>query len=689
MSNDPKKKFKGPYKGLSLNVYLFLFFLLIGIFPLIFQAFLDVNSIKKHLLELETEYDSVLLQLQTSPLESRIDTYSELVKFVSQLPAVAEILDRGQERAGSVERDVAFKRYKGVITRAFKKYPDIINIHIHDAAGEELLSISRQADQNFSINSESTELPYNKELTLKIISMVNDDLLIIPYIKESVEGYYGVNHSLLLRMAIPIIFDGEKIGYYISDIDIGILSLSFPSVKWVFSDGSFLTPNPAADSAFELFPGLEKLFQTGESGVCGDSLKIAWSPLYSSEEGGLVLWAGMDIRYEFVHHSTEQIFTRLIVVSSVLGGLSFILIFAFATQMRRFFLALLESLGKIILHEDIPVYNGSNVAELNHFMAQMQALGEEHKRLEDKNKAANESLRKSEWLLHTMANAVQSAIFLVDNQARFVYFNPAAERMFGYSRAEIKNKSIYETVIPKKDCSIVKEKFSAFFKEGGDLLLDNTFEMNALNKDGNIFPIELRVGSIYRDGAWRVVGSAIDISARKRREETLTKMAETDPLTGVNNRRNFMILAGQEIKKCRRYRKSVHFLMFDLDFFKSINDSLGHAFGDKVLKCFSDICVASLRGADIFARIGGEEFASVLVDLDTSIVLKVAERIRTTFHDSQLEDEGTIVDLQLSVSIGVAEVNIMTDDVESALKNADHALYTAKDQGRNCVVLYS
>ncbi len=169
-----------------------------------------------------------------------------------------------------------------------------------------------------------------------------------------------------------------------------------------------------------------------------------------------------------------------------------------------------------------------------------------------------------------------------------------------------------------------------------------------------------------------------------RKEEKLLMLATMDGLTGVFNRRHFLLLAEQEVARSKRYNKALFFLMFDLDHFKEINDTFGHETGDQILRNFASICTEGLRRADIFGRMGGEEFAAIVVEAGEDEAIAVAERIRKNFALKSITRDDT--EKNLSVSIGISRLDPVTGSLESAYAAADKALYEAKDQGRNRVV---
>jgi diguanylate cyclase (GGDEF)-like protein len=172
-----------------------------------------------------------------------------------------------------------------------------------------------------------------------------------------------------------------------------------------------------------------------------------------------------------------------------------------------------------------------------------------------------------------------------------------------------------------------------------------------------------------------------DVSARKQAELTLQDLSQRDPLTGVANRRQFIETAAREFARARRFGRDLSFIVVDLDWFKRINDRWGHAAGDRVLKAFCECARTGLRQIDLFARIGGEEFAVLAPDTDLDGAVLVAERLRVRAAAlAVVEGDDTI---RCTISAGVATLETEDLSPDDVLKRADVALYEAKHAGRD------
>ncbi len=162
----------------------------------------------------------------------------------------------------------------------------------------------------------------------------------------------------------------------------------------------------------------------------------------------------------------------------------------------------------------------------------------------------------------------------------------------------------------------------------------------------------------------------------------IEELAAHDELTGMPNRRAFFKEAGQALDFCRRYNQPLVVALMDIDFFKQINDTLGHAVGDTVLREFADVMRTTLRKTDIRARIGGEEFVVCLPGTGIAEAMIAAEKLRVRLNSHPFAHKQTV-----TVSIGLVQ-DSHAGDLESLIRNADQAMYKAKSRGRNQVVVF-
>jgi len=167
--------------------------------------------------------------------------------------------------------------------------------------------------------------------------------------------------------------------------------------------------------------------------------------------------------------------------------------------------------------------------------------------------------------------------------------------------------------------------------------------------------------------------------------EEAHRLAITDPLTGLFNRRHFLTQLEETLKRARRYRQTFAVALLDLDGLKAINDRLGHGAGDRALESVGQALREWVRDTDVIARIGGDEFAALLLQVDGPAAAVTIERLRDTVRDRALREGDEL--LHLTLSGGVALYPAHGGDSEALLARADAALYAAKNLGRDRVVI--
>ncbi|MHC1752310.1 PAS domain S-box protein [Humidesulfovibrio sp.] len=297
---------------------------------------------------------------------------------------------------------------------------------------------------------------------------------------------------------------------------------------------------------------------------------------------------------------------------------------------------------------------------------------------------ALQALAENEEKIRAMSEASQDGMIMVDDEGRVVFWNRAAEKIFGYSREEMQGKPLHRVVAVGDDADRAAMAFPGFAQSGEGAAVGVVTELLTRRKDGTTFPVELSLGSFRCQGRWWAVGTVRDVTERKRDEALLVELATTDGLTGLNNRRYFWERGRAELGRARRTGGAVSCLMFDVDHFKKVNDAHGHDAGDAVLRALARTARDCLRDIDLLGRLGGEEFGALLPETGLEEALLVAERLRVAVAAMGLTHAG--VPLVVTVSLGVACAKDQGETLESLLKRADDALYEAKQNGRNRVV---
>lgn len=289
-----------------------------------------------------------------------------------------------------------------------------------------------------------------------------------------------------------------------------------------------------------------------------------------------------------------------------------------------------------------------------------------------------ETLMASEKRFRSIVESAHDAIVLTDDAGIIISWNKAAETMFGYTNDEIIGRP-------------VGWLFNAESRDAGSAQYDPMAEAGlhpdtvaletiGVKKDDVEFPIEVSVSSW--ETAKGTFYSAIvrDVTVRKSLEDQLTHQALHDPLTKLANRLLFTNRVEHALSRLDRSRSSVAVLFLDLDNFKTINDTLGHAAGDELLVSVAERLQACLRNSDTPARLGGDEFAVLIEDSVTAEgALLAAERIKDVLQTPFILAGKEVF---VGTSIGIASTTLHNETTTDLLRNADVAMYMAKTQGK-------
>lgn len=223
-------------------------------------------------------------------------------------------------------------------------------------------------------------------------------------------------------------------------------------------------------------------------------------------------------------------------------------------------------------------------------------------------KQMERALQESEEKFRMMTNTAKDAIIMMDHNGIVIYWNRAAEEVFGYSMDEILGKELHSILAPMHYHDAYKKGMETFRTAGKGNAVGKTIELTGLRKDGSQFPLELSMSAVKLNEQWNAVGIVRDITVRKTLEARLKDMSYKDELTGLYNRRGFMEFAKQQIKVAGRTKEGMLLFSADLDDMKHINDRYGHQQGDRALIETANVLQRTFRSSDIIARIGGDEF---------------------------------------------------------------------------------
>jgi diguanylate cyclase (GGDEF)-like protein/PAS domain S-box-containing protein len=303
-----------------------------------------------------------------------------------------------------------------------------------------------------------------------------------------------------------------------------------------------------------------------------------------------------------------------------------------------------------------------------------------------KHKRAESALRESEKKFRELFHKANDAIFLHEIEYNglpktFTDVNDVSCHRLGYTRKELLGLSPLD-VTPKDESIEFLRHMRALLLEG-----DITFETHHQAKDGTKIPVEISAHIFDLNKCKVVFSIARDISERKKAEETIRRQAYHDALTGLPNRMLFKDRLTEAILHARRHDRMLGLLFLDLDRFKNINDTLGHIVGDRLLQGVAERLGSCLQEEDIIARLGGDEFTVLLPQINRlEDAVKTAQRILEALK-APFRFDGH--DLHINASIGIALYPSDGEDAEVLLRNADTALYRAKEKGRNTYQLYS
>lgn len=314
----------------------------------------------------------------------------------------------------------------------------------------------------------------------------------------------------------------------------------------------------------------------------------------------------------------------------------------------------------------------------------------------------------TEARLLSMVNASGDSFWETDVARRFVHISDNMCRMMGYPREELHGRSVLEFMTPEYSAEVIRHSKARgsednplahvgpirhegeFFRKDGSRLWIETVSVPVFDDDG----VHIGYFGITRDTTERKRAERALLEANHQLEaqlrhihelhEQMREQAIRDELTGVHNRRHFVDVAERELERARRHGASVSLVMMDIDHFKNVNDLYGHSTGDIALKAVGSMLSATTRLGDLAFRLGGEEFAVLLVGMGHEGALERAENWRSTLAGMTTPADATT--LRLTASFGVATFPQQAGTLVELMKIADARMYHAKSLGRDRVI---
>ncbi len=291
-------------------------------------------------------------------------------------------------------------------------------------------------------------------------------------------------------------------------------------------------------------------------------------------------------------------------------------------------------------------------------------------------KQAEEALHESEKRYRTLFEGSREAIYITSQEGKIVGANQSFLDLFSYTREELEELDVWKTYVHPDE----RLRFQRVIEQEGSV---RDFEVKLCKKDGTEMDC-LLTATVRRADDGSILGYQgiiRDITERKRAEEEIAYMATHDLLTDLPNRMLFNDRLNVALVQVQRQKRKLAVMLLDLDYFKDINDTLGHSVGDKLLRTVGDRLTKLLRKGDTVARMGGDEFLLLLTEIArVEDATRIARKVLEGFREPFVFD---VHQLHITTSIGVVIYPYDGEDVATLEKNADIAMYHAKEKGRN------
>ncbi len=292
-------------------------------------------------------------------------------------------------------------------------------------------------------------------------------------------------------------------------------------------------------------------------------------------------------------------------------------------------------------------------------------------------KRSKEALTAAEAKFRGLVEQSLVGIYVIQD-GRYQYVNPKLAEIFGYTADEMLAMDSVMSLVSEEDRGVVQENIRRRLAGEAQTV---RYSFRALRKDGQEIELEVHGAGTEFQGKPAIIGTLLDITDRKRAEAQIVYHAYHDPLTELPNRMLFMERLRLQLAQARRQSRKLSIVYFDLDHFKFVNDTLGHSVGDEFLQTVATRLKGLVREMDTVARVGGDEFVILIPDVSRAEDISIVAQKLLNSVSRPLQVEGRA--LNITASIGIATFPADGEDAETLLRNADTAMYRAKELGRN------
>lgn len=296
-------------------------------------------------------------------------------------------------------------------------------------------------------------------------------------------------------------------------------------------------------------------------------------------------------------------------------------------------------------------------------------------------KKANHNIEESQKFLSDLFEAAPDAMMIVNETGHITEANQEAINLFYFLENSLIGSSV-ESLMPQRfRKKHIQTRENSFHITEARMLRDD-LELFVLGKDNEEIPIEISLSYTVRDGKKNAIVTLRDITEKKRIEKNIKYLAQYDQLTKLPNRSLFDDRLHHAIERAQRYHNKVGLMFIDLDGFKKINDTFGHQAGDELLQIIAERLSNIMRSDDTVARFGGDEFTIILEELrHTDYIINIVKKV--------LQVVGEVIylsghEVTVGASVGISLYPDNGNNAVSLIKNADVAMYQAKEQGKNC-----